>query len=267
MNKLWMAMAGVLALGSTAVAQTNDKKCADPCRACMTQIQGTGSAGDDACPNACSACDKARSEKAKASQSSAAAREGKDVRTGLDQTASSVSSAVQGAASDVRQQIGQAQDRGIQGVGMRRNTLVTDAIGAFTGEGVNAQYQRPLSEKISGVLGGHFSRTNTVGGSATSFGAEAGADYFVLGGYNQGLRIGPRAGVNFGGISANDDTNISTRLGLGAELGYNWIGNSGLSAQLAGGLGGRVGTSVGGLDDRLGGDFGPYVRANLGWSW
>jgi hypothetical protein len=260
-------MAGVLALSSTAVAQTNDKKCADPCRACMTQIQGTGSASDDACPNACSACDKARSEKAKASQSSAAAQEGKEVRTGLSETAQSVSSAVQGAAQDVRQQIGQVQDRGLQGAGMRRNTLVTDAIGSVTGEGLNAEYQRPLSDKISGVVGGHFSRTNTVGGSATAFGASVGADYFLLGGYNQGLRIGPRAGLDFGGVSDNQDTNIDTRLGLGAELGYNWTGSSGLSAQLAGGLGGRVGGSVGGLDDRFGGDFGPYVKANVGWSW
>jgi len=270
---------GVVGLAVTAEAQAQATqtgsgqapvRCVDPCAACMARIQGTGSSAEArSCPNACSACDRlhASGGQAQAERSAAQPQQGPDVAASLDQAGRSVSGAVAGATTDVKENFGEARDRGVQGVGLRRNTLVTDAIGTFTGIGLNAEYQRPLAEKISGVAGAHYSRTNTVGGSATTFGGTLGADYFLVGGYNQGLRLGPRAGVDFGGVSANGDTNIDARLGLAGELGYNWMGRSGVSLQLAVGAGGRVGGSVGGLNDQFGGDFGPYLRANVGWSW
>ena len=253
-------------------------RCADPCAACMARINGTGSSAEAAsCPNACSLCDRMHATSggqgqaktaSQAGQSTAQPEQGPDVTASLDSLGRSVSSSVNSAASEVKQNFGEVSDRGIQGVGLRRNTLVTDAVGTFTGIGLNAEYQRPLAEKISGVAGAHYSRTNTVGGSATTFGGTLGADYFLVGGYNQGLRLGPRVGVDVGGVSANSgDTNIDARVGLAGELGYNWMGRSGVSMQLALGAGGRVGGSVGGLNDQFGGDFGPYVRANVGWSW
>ncbi|HET9599001.1 MAG TPA: hypothetical protein VFP65_25740 [Anaeromyxobacteraceae bacterium] len=245
-------------------------RCADPCAACMAKIQGTGSSAEAAsCPNACSACDRLRASggQAQAGQSSAQAQPGPDVTASLDNVGQSVSNSVNSAAAEVKQNFGQASDRGLQGIGPRENTLVTDAIGTFTGEGVNVEYQRPLAEKISGVVGAHYSHTDAVGGAATVFGFTLGGDYFLVGSRNQGLRIGPRAGLDFGGVSANDDTNFDAQIGLAGELGYNWMGRSGVTLELATGLGGRVGGSVGGLNDRFGGDWGPYLRANLGWSW
>jgi hypothetical protein len=177
---------------------------------------------------------------------------------------------VSGAANDVRQGLGQMeqnQNRGLEGRGPMMNTLITDIVGSFTGQGLNAEYQRPIAERISGVVGANYSRTTSTTGSLTAFGGEVGADYFPFTMAGQGLRLGPRLALSFGQESV-DHSRFFTDFGLGGELGYNWVGSSGLSLQGAVGLGGKVGGALtSGLDTRLGGDFGPYAKINLGWSW
>jgi hypothetical protein len=272
----WALVASALALTTTAAAQSGGTeaqggaatsaraRCADPCQACMQRINGSASASDDACPsNSCTLCDQQQQARAQPGRASGQPATGSEVRTSLDQTGQNISNAVQGATNDLR---GLAQMQQRQAGGLR-NTLITDAIGTFTGEGLNLEYQRPIAERISGVVGANYSRTTSTTGSLTAFGGEAGLDFFPFSYAGTGLRIGPRLGLDLGQESV-DNSRFFTDFGIGGEVGYNWVGQSGLSLQGALGLGGRVGGALtSGLDTRLGGDFGPYAKVNVGWSW
>jgi hypothetical protein len=257
------------AAGASAAARTS---CGDPCQACMKSIQ-TG-ATDESCPNACASCDEQRRARAEAQPGRSAGEpsSGSDVRTSLDQVGSNVSKAVSNAASDVGRNIDQARQSGMSarrfGESGYHQTLITDIVGTFAGQGLNVEYQRPLSERISGVVGANYSRSTSTTGSLTNFGGEVGLDYFPFSEVaGAGFRVGPRAALQMGQQSM-DKSRFFTDFGLGGELGYNWVGSSGLSLQVAGGLGGKVGGALtSGLDTRLGGDFGPYGKVNVGWSW
>jgi hypothetical protein len=58
-------------------------------------------------------------------------------------------------------------------------------------------------------------------------------------------------------------------MGLGGELGYNFIASNGVTGLLAGGLGGRVAgdDQNDDFESFVGGEFGPYVKVGLGFSW
>jgi hypothetical protein len=293
---MWGAAVGALALATAASAQSNSQSngqiCLEPCQLCMQKIQGGASGG--VYDKACAQCDEQRtsarqqesqasgptaqrsqqqmkgsSSGAVASQGSSQPSAGSDVRASLDQAARTLSNAANGAASDVSGRADQFQrQQGMASMGGgRTNTLITDVVGTFTGQGLNVEYQRPIAERISGVVGANYSRATSTTGDLTTFGGEVGADYFPFTYAGQGFRVGPRLALSFGRESV-DHTRYLTDFGLGGEAGYNWQLSSGLSLQLAAGLGGRIGGALtSGLDTKLGGDFGPYGKINVGWSW
>ena len=160
------------------------------------------------------------------------------------------------------------------GVGTTRrgpvqNTLFTDPLGWFSGLGVNASYTRPFRwDRASWIAGARYSRTNATNGHVTSFGLGTGADLFLYGRNNEGIRLGPRLDFSFGREEFDTSTDFA-RLGVSAELGYNYIAASGISAAVMGGYGARL---AGDEQDEnftsyTGGEDGPYLRLGVGYSW
>jgi hypothetical protein len=178
------------------------------------------------------------------------------------------------AASDVNQSVheGRAALRGDQSpLAMGelndgravKNTITTSATGLFLGQGVNAAFSRSFSEKFSGVVGANFSRTRAAGGALTNFGAMAGVDWFIIGQYNEGLRLGPRIDVGLGADTVGTSETFAS-IGLAGELGYNWIASNGITAGLGAGLHGQRGGVINGLGA---GTWVPYGTVNVGYSW
>lgn len=152
-----------------------------------------------------------------------------------------------------------------------QNTLLTDPLGWFSGLGVNASYTRPFRwDRASWLAGARYSRTNAQEGHVTTFGLGTGADLFLYGRNNEGIRIGPRLDLAFGREDIEEDASTDfARLGVSAELGYNYIAASGISAAVMGGYGGRL---AGDEQDEnftsyTGGEDGPYLRLGVGYSW
>ena len=149
-------------------------------------------------------------------------------------------------------------------------TLVTNPVGWFSGIGVNAELYGAFQDapKFSWVAGARYSATDATNGTATTFGAEAGVDFFVIGHNNEGLRIGPRMEVAAGRERFQGSTTFA-RLGFSGELGYNFIATNGITGLLAAGVGGRVAGNN--KNDTfasfVGGEFGPYGKVGVGFSW
>jgi hypothetical protein len=160
---------------------------------------------------------------------------------------------------------GMASRRGPTG-----NTLVTNPIGWFSGLGVNAEYQRVVEDfpRVSWLVGGRFSRTDATNGEVSAFGLGGGLDLFVIGGRNEGLRVGPRLELAFGTEDIQGSTTFG-RVGASGEVGYNFIATNGITAEGAVGLGGRLAgdSKNDGFASFTGGDFGPYVKLGVGLSW
>ncbi len=152
-------------------------------------------------------------------------------------------------------------------------TLFTNPIGWFSGLGVNAQLFHAFEDapKFSWVAGARYAAADATNGTASTFGAMGGADWFILGGNNAGLRIGPRVELAAGRerFGSGNDSNTFARLGLSGELGYNFLASNGISGTAAVGLGGRVaGDSKNeSFSSFVGGEFGPYLSVGLGYSW
>lgn len=196
-----------------------------------------------------------------------AAIRAEEAGTGMAQSINEASSAVQGDLSP--------RPRGeLRGGDEVDNTLTTNAFGYFTGTGLNVQYSRPVSDKFSAVGAASFSRTSMGEGASTRVGLEVGADYYILGARNEGLRIGPRVGTGLGLETAGENSMFG-RLSAAGEVGYNWISSRGLTAGLGAGIGGNLaGTSDDGRDgpkdqdvNNFDADFSPYARLNIGYSW
>ena len=151
-----------------------------------------------------------------------------------------------------------------------RNTVTTDALGLISGNGLNATLSHSMSPKWSFLGGVNYARTATPVGAATAFGLRAGADYFIMGQHNEGLRIGPRVDFGFGSNTLGG-TGGFAGVGAAGEIGYNWISSRGLTA--GAGLGMRAGLggsslNTGAFGSRVGeADVGPYLDLNLGYSW
>jgi hypothetical protein len=150
------------------------------------------------------------------------------------------------------------------------NTLTSDAVGWFSGLGVNAVLSHVLAPdlaKFSWVTGLRYSRTTATNGDATTFGLMGGADWYIIGRNNEGLRIGPRLELAVGSEAFGGSTTFA-RLGLAGELGYNFIASNGITAELAVGMGGRLaGHKNDNFSGFTGSDLGPYVSLGLGYSW
>jgi len=162
-------------------------------------------------------------------------------------------------------------------LGMRSNgrpvgyTLVTNPVGWFSGLGMNATVFGSFEDapKFSWVGGARFSATDATNGTASTFGALAGVDFFIVGRHNEGLRLGPRVELAAGREKFGGGNNTFARLGMAGELGYNFIASNGITGILAAGVGGRVAG-----DDKnesfssfVGGEVGPYVSVGFGYSW
>ena len=159
---------------------------------------------------------------------------------------------------------------GVRARGPVTSTLVTNPIGWFSGLGMNAEYSRPFEAfpKLSWVAGARFSRTQASNGEVSAFGLDGGADLFVFGGRNEGLRVGPRLELAFGGEDIQGRTTFG-RVGASGEVGYNFIATNGITASAAGGIGGRLaGDSQNeSFESFTGGELGPYLKFGLGYSW
>jgi hypothetical protein len=160
-----------------------------------------------------------------------------------------------------------------QGMGMRRggpvrNTLTTNPIGWFNGTGMNLELMRVLDRKFAWTVGGRYSSTDATNGSVASFGAGAGVDVFLIGQNNEGLRLGPRLSGDIGRETFQGTTTFA-RLGGSGELGYSFIATNGVTGQLGGGYGLRLAGDKNDVFDNTftGGESGPYVKLNLGYSW
>jgi len=162
---------------------------------------------------------------------------------------------------------------GLRGGGRPVNyLLVTNPVGWFDGLGVNAELWGALggAPMFSWVGGVRYSGTDTSNGSATTFGLEAGFDWFIYGQHNEGLRLGPRVEFAAGRqhLTGGNSTTFG-RMGLGGELGYNFIATNGISGLAAVGLGGRVAgdSSNENFASFVGGEFGPYAKIGIGFGW
>jgi hypothetical protein len=150
--------------------------------------------------------------------------------------------------------------------------LVTNPVGWFNGLGINAELWGALgpAPKFAWVAGVRYSGTDTSSGSATTFGAEGGFDWFMIGQHNEGLRLGPRVELAAGRQhTSSTSSETFTRMGLGGELGYNFIASNGISGLAAVGIGGRVaGSSTNqNFTSFVGGEFGPYAKVGIGFGW
>jgi hypothetical protein len=189
--------------------------------------------------------------------------------TGQPEQGAGVLAAFESAAGELVGR-GRSQPMGYRGGGAPiTSTLVTNPVGWFDGLGVNAELHRSFEPKFSWVGGARYANTDVSNGTATTFGAMAGVDWYILGRNNEGLRVGPRIEVAAGREDiAGEDTTFA-RMGLGGEIGYNFVASNGLTALVAGGLGGRVAGDEQNEDfaSFVGGEFGPFLKLGLGYSF
>jgi hypothetical protein len=126
----------------------------------------------------------------------------------------------------------------------------------------------PPQSKFWGVAGARYSSADASNGTVSTFGAMGGVDWFIVGRNNEGFRVGPRVEVAAGREEFGNDTTFA-RMGLGGELGYNFIASNGITGLVAAGLGGRVAgdDQNDDFESFVGGEFGPYLKLGLGFSW
>lgn len=191
-------------------------------------------------------------------QSSAPPEAGEGVRAAFGQAASELGGGGRGMPLGMKQR------------GPVKYLLVTNPVGWFSGLGVNAELFGSFEDapKFSWVAGARYAAADATNGTASTFGGEVGADFFIVGQHNEGLRIGPRLELAAGRERFQGSTTFA-RLGMSGELGYNFIASNGISGTVGVGIGGRVAG-----DDKndsfasfVGGEFGPYAKVGLGYSW
>jgi hypothetical protein len=161
-----------------------------------------------------------------------------------------------------------------QGIGMlrrgfARNSITTDPVSTFTGEGFNLRYSRVVQPKLSAVIGGRYSSTEAFEGEITAYGINGGVDYFLFGRNNEGLYLGPRAEVGFGttDVTGGPEEDFG-RLGAGGEVGYRFVATNGVTAAAGFGLNARVTGETDETLDALGDpDLGAYLRFGVGYTW
>lgn len=256
-------------------------------RACVDLLHGRTPEGEkairalrDACSNLMSGRADERLEAEKRRQEQLAAREALRLQaegrvqpgraTAQPEQGTGVLAAFGAAASELR-----GGQRG-QAMGMRRGggpvsySIVTNPLGWFSGLGVNAELYGAFKDapKFSWITGARYSQTDASNGTAATFGALGGVDLFIIGRNNEGLRIGPRLDLAAGRERFQGSTTFA-RLGLAGEVGYNFIATNGITGMVGAGVGGRVAG-----DDQnddfasfVGGEFGPYAKFGLGFSW
>lgn len=251
-------------------------------RACIDLLEGrmpADEAGIKALKDACNNVVSSRAdERIRAAEQQRAQRlEQEERRRQQARVAAGQSTAAPGQGEGVRAAFAQAGSEltgnrrrplGYRGGGPVLNSIFTNPVGWFTGLGVNAELYHSFDPRLSWVVGARYSTTDATNGTTSTFGAMGGVDLFVIGRNNEGLRIGPRIELaagreNFGGSAT------FARLGMSGEVGWDFIASNGISGFLAAGVGGRVaGDSKNqGFASFVGGEFGPYLKLGLGYSW
>lgn len=174
------------------------------------------------------------------------------------------------AASELGSSSRRTTAMGMRSGGPVGYSVVTNPFGYFNGLGANAEIYGAIggAPKFSWVGGARYSRTDASNGTASTFGALGGVDWFIVGRNNEGFRVGPRVEVAAGREDFQGGTTFA-RMGLGGELGYNFIASNGITGLAAAGLGGRVAGDSQNDDfaSFVGGEFGPYAKIAVGFSW
>lgn len=163
------------------------------------------------------------------------------------------------------------------------NTVTTNPMTIATRSGPNLTYERSFGDNASGLLGIQSQMSN----GAVVFGGMVGMNVYLTGRHNDGLFIGPRLNLGFGGgsrssISGAGNGTVGGRFAdafagargdpnrIGAELGYQWISGQGLTLGLAGGIDyglGLYGSSPVAPYTVLNNRLSPYGAVKVGWSW
>jgi hypothetical protein len=249
-------------------------------RACIDLLHGKPPKGEQAANalrDACASLMKARTDERikaeKMRQAQAQAKAQAKVEPGRSAAQPQAGGDVPTAFAQAGEELITTPQHGAMGMGMKRsgeptgNTLVTNPVGWFTGMGVNAELLHSFQPEFSWLGGLFYAQTQTQNQSVYTLGATAGADWFAIGRNNEGLRLGPRATFSFGRETPGSDA-TSSRLAVTGEVGYNFIASNGITGEAAFGLGGRVsGDKNNQLSAAIGGEFGPYVKLGLGYSW
>jgi hypothetical protein len=283
-----LASAAVLAFASPALAQQAPQASQATSdafeRACIDLLHGKTPREEralDALRGACGSLMKARIEDRRKIEQQRQARAQLQAQLKADRAAS-----VQPGQSSAPVQPGQSalaafaqagnelvgsRPRGMMGMSRGGEpfgyTLTTNPVGWFTGIGVNADFAKPFLDKFSWTAGAHYSMSSATSRTLYTLGFLGGADWFILGQNNEGLRVGPRLDVSFGRENSAS-TATSARLGMTGEVGWNFIATNGITGEAAFGLGGRVaGDKNEELSSGAGGEFGPYVKLGVGYSW
>ncbi len=162
------------------------------------------------------------------------------------------------------------------------NSVTTNPFTIATRSGPNLMYERSFGDHASGLLG--------VGSQMSSgsvlYGGMIGLNVYLTGRHNDGLYLGPRLNLGFGGgsratIIGSGFTSAGGRFAdafagargdpnrLGAELGYQWISGAGLTLGLAGGIdyGLRLFGDIPSTSSVFGNRLSPYGAVKVGWSW
>jgi hypothetical protein len=256
-------------------------------RACIDLLHGRMPQGERAIKSLRDACaslmsgrvderldaERRRQEQLQARQQLQAMAQGREVQPGQSSAQPQQGQGVLAAFGQAASELGGGQR--MKALGMRPRgpvsyLLVTNPVGWFSGLGVNAELFGTFEDapRFSWVAGARYAATDATNGTASTFGAEVGADLFVIGGHDEGLRLGPRVELAAGREHFLSNTSFA-RLGLGGEVGYNFIASNGISGLAAVGLGGRIaGNSKNdSFSSFVGGEFGPYAKIGIGYAW
>lgn len=257
-NTKWWVMAGLLSFAGVGMAGEKTSEIKSDAREAGEDVRtGMERTQEDV---------KQDAREVKEDAKDVAADVGEKAADKTERAGSSVSQAIREGTQAVQGQPTRL-DRGVLREGDDvRNTITTDAVGMVFGEGLNLQYLRPVTEKISLLGGARFARARAAEGSLTSFGLAAGADYFLIGRRNEGLRIGPRIEMGLGGETVGDNSFFGS-YGAAGELGYNWIASNGLTAGAGAGVRARMAATRETGDTVTGGIVNPYAKLNVGYSW
>ena len=153
----------------------------------------------------------------------------------------------------------EAQDEGVLNEVPHQQTLTANPFLLLL-EWFNAEYERKISGSTTVGVSGSFIRLD--GGNDDFFSANAQVRYYPQGAALVGFYVGPRLG--YYRVDSFDD-DLENALGLGFDIGYNWL--LGSERHFAIGLG--IGLSrIIGLDSGDTEATIPTVRlVNLGWAF
>ncbi len=144
---------------------------------------------------------------------------------------------------------------------------LAEGIIILPGPDLSARYERKIDKGSSWCVEGKINFHYTDDYSALGIGAEAGYMFYMQGHALNGFFAGPRAGASFSMASAGDETESCTVFSFGAEAGYRWMFEEGLSVSPKVTAGFALGAAdVAGVNVDLSG-FNAGVGCGVGYAW